>query len=948
MANCLYFTITSSIPTEPVAPTLDLSPPYVVLGPACDDPAYFTATLTSRYLKDIQISYSANTPLLDNVGEVPLFYRTVPSYSKFGATIYTLMKHFDWLLVGVVHQEVPHYTRALENLDALLTDRSTSVPSDSNGDGDARVIASLGLNRFLNSRMNTTSNARIFIAMVPEEMAAETICAAYRSGMTGERYQWILIGDYREDWYVTTTVDSTDSMDGRGKEVGCTTAEMLRATESALILSHHQQPELEYDQQPELELENGKQNFWQEFATLVDVATGTPFEPQDAMGATPAYDAVWAVAHALNRLLSQPLTLAATERVNVIGYTGTYEDDSLWREVRPAQGRPITSFTSLLNAAMEETNFVGKSGTIQFDSQNHEIEQPLTYISQMQAGCMVPIGLHTQDGGIDLDVYNNTFSWQGQGGMPPRDRPVVVLQSVPLWVVLLFMSITIIGIVLAVIVLIVNCMYRKHKVIKASSPYLNFVIALGCIMGFTTVLVMSTDSFKVHFDLSLSAFPFLCNVRVWLLTIGFTLAFGALFAKTWRIYVIFRNPWGKKRPYKDYILFCMVAVFLSFDLVILVLWAVVDHLILVQEESEDREAFRIRRYAFCTSQFTDRSNVSFLVWMMLIAIPKALLLAFGIFLVVQTSKIKAKFFRDARFTGIAIFGFVMACGVGVPVSFFSMFLYREDLGYVVATTTILTCCYLILLMVFVPKFVLLQRYKNIVPSAILIGLNPSFRICRNNQILKSRPVRTQMPYYTRMIRGLNNTPIFSKTSRPTAETEPDRRSSSSGSGVDWPRDDGTVGGSIGWECAFDEEGSDCDIEVREMRLEFGGYEYIASVGVPHKPSRRLSSTDTTLTVLSDSFTDDRRWSRAKSARGLTRSPPKNDTSFAVKTEEVVEVRYANMELSPSPELGKEVRQMEHRALSTRTHSLVHMVMDTPVPPHTHIFNHSLSLNMEQY
>ena len=935
--------------TEPATPTFDLSPPYVVLGPACDDPAYFTATLTSRYLKDIQISYSANTPLLDNVKEVPLFYRTVPSYSKFGVSIYTLMKHFDWLRVGVVHKEVPHYTRGLENLNAVLASRSANP---SNSDGDARVIASLGLNRFLKGRVNMMSNARIFVAMVPEMMAAETICAAYRSGMTGERFQWILIGDYQEDWYVTTT-----GTGGRSEGVECTTEEMIMASESALILSHQQPLELEYD----VFSNSSRERFWREFATLVNTTTRTTFNPQDAMGATPAYDAVWTVAHALDRVLSQPSTLAATERSNSgstveYEYTGPYgvEGDSIRRGVR-SQGRPITSFTSLLNSAMEETDFDGKSGRIQFDSQNHEIVKPLTYISQMQSGKMVPIGIHTLGGDLDLDLYGNTFRWQA--GSPPRDRPVEVLQSIPLWVALLFMSITVIGIVFAVIVLVVNFMYRKHKVIKASSPYLNFAIALGCIMGFTTVLVISLDSFKVHFHLSLSVFPFLCNIRVWLLTIGFTLAFGALFAKTWRIYVIFRNPWVKKRPYKDYILFCMVAVFLSFDLVILVLWAAVDHLTLVREEIQDTEAFKIRRYAFCTSQFMPHSNVSFLVWIMLIAIPKAILLMFGIFLVVQTSKIKAKFFRDARFTGIAIFGFVMTCGIGVPVSFFTMFFYQEDLSYVVATTTILVCCYLILLMVFVPKFVLLRKYKNRVPSAILIGLNPSFRIRRNNRILKSER-RAPIPYYTRMIRGLNDTSAFSKTSRLTVETESERPSTpSSGLQMDWSREDGTEGGSIGWECAFDEGDSDSDIEVQEARLDFGGYEYIASVGVLHTPKCRLSSTDTILTVLSDHSADDRHWSRTKSARGLTRPLPYDPSShsFAAKTEE--EVRYTNMELTPSPELGLLVCSVskygdhrEHRDVdNTCTRAQRTRSMVEPVAPHAHahghVFNHSLSLDV---
>lgn len=103
-------------------------------------PAFFTATLTSRYSKDIQISYSASTSLLSDVEMVPYFYRTVPSYSFYAETIYALMQAFDWLLLGVVHQAVADYTRSLEDLNGLLTRKNKK---------GASVIDSLTLNGFL-------------------------------------------------------------------------------------------------------------------------------------------------------------------------------------------------------------------------------------------------------------------------------------------------------------------------------------------------------------------------------------------------------------------------------------------------------------------------------------------------------------------------------------------------------------------------------------------------------------------------------------------------------------------------------------------------------------------------------------------------------------------------------------------------------------------------------
>lgn len=37
------------------------------------------------------------------------------------------------------------------------------------------------------------------------------------------------------------------------------------------------------------------------------------------------------------------------------------------------------------------------------------------------------------------------------------------------------------------------------------------------------------------------------QVRTWILTVGYTTAFGAMFAKTWRVHAIFKNVKMKKK-----------------------------------------------------------------------------------------------------------------------------------------------------------------------------------------------------------------------------------------------------------------------------------------------------------------------------------------------------------------------------------------------------------------
>lgn len=70
-----------------------------------------------------------------------------------------------------------------------------------------------------------------------------------------------------------------------------------------------------------------------------------------------------------------------------------------------------------------------------------------------------------------------------------------------------------------------------------SSPYLNNLIIIGCILTYMSVIFLGLDSSLT----STQTFPYICAARAWLLMSGFSLAFGAMFSKTWRVHSIFTD-----------------------------------------------------------------------------------------------------------------------------------------------------------------------------------------------------------------------------------------------------------------------------------------------------------------------------------------------------------------------------------------------------------------------
>ena len=695
------------------------------------------------------------------------------------------MRHFDWLHVGVIHEDSTFYTIALEALNMYFRN---NIPG-------ARLLATQGVTSHLDLE-STVADTRIFIVFAPENMAPAIMCAADRLGLTGPRYQWILLGNYVEDWWKHRTVLSPLLR----QKVFCLEQDMQRAIESTLILTQELKDEGMSRATQMIQGELTKEEFWSEFITFFNA---TNFDMERATWVPSTYDAVWSIALALNKSLT-----------TIIGSNLSTD------------GSTVAGLSAQLNSAMEMLDFQGASGRVRFTPSRHSQYPPATRISQMQEGKIVFIGAHNERN--DTLSLNNNLRWHSATG-PPRDRPKVSLETVEISIVCIMLILVSVGIILCGVMAVINCYYRKHKVIKASSPYINLLIIIGCAMGFASVVFISIENIDFHLDISPQAYPFLCNIRPWLLSLGYTLAFGALFAKTWRIYKIFKNPWKKNRPLKDHILIAIVGVLVGIDVFILILWLVIDPLDIydfivdMNVDSFTRELHRV-----CSDKnVLSITSADFTIWIIILMIMKGSLLLFGLFLVSQTAKIKAEFFQDSKYTGIAVYGVGICCAIGVPAALFLMYNLVEDVGYLVATATITFCSYLILFMVFIPKIILLRKYKDKVPTSILLGLNPSFRVRgRAHHLANKKNQKLSSVTRTRDTVCASAISILDASS---LETSTD---------LLYCTDKEVSCSQIldGWETSVETyDVEKAEVEICEREIEFEGISYIASVAIEKDP-----------------------------------------------------------------------------------------------------------------
>ncbi|XP_072015945.1 gamma-aminobutyric acid type B receptor subunit 1-like [Amphiura filiformis] len=339
-----------------------------------------------------------------------------------------------------------------------------------------------------------------------------------------------------------------------------------------------------------------------------------------------------------------------------------------------------------------------------------------------------PIALFLEDGGYGILEQTGTFIWPG-GKMPLDHTPILrVYRGIhsELYGTMCFLSIM--GILLAVIFLVFNLKYRKQKFVKLSSPNLNNLIILGSVLVYISIFIGGIDSNLVTHE----SFGVSCQLRVWFLSVGFVVAFGSMFSKTWRVHKVaaFKTP--KRMIITDNQLFLMVLVLVLVDIFLLMLWSIIDPLVvMVQElpEKEDANQRIVPYFEYCSSEF-------YIYWMVPLFGYKIILLVFGAFLAWEVRKVKVSALNDSKLIGISVYNVVVLCTIGVSVSF----VISNDPAtlYTFTSLVVLFCTTITLLIVFIPKVVSVYKYPE-GPPTLTSGIKftspkPSSAIRENSSV----------------------------------------------------------------------------------------------------------------------------------------------------------------------------------------------------------------------
>ncbi|XP_033634882.1 gamma-aminobutyric acid type B receptor subunit 2-like [Asterias rubens] len=599
-----------------------------------------------------QISPGASTPVLTDRVKFPHVYRMLTSSAAFGTAQAGIVRQFGWTKIATLNTATePHKGRINSLKDEESESNFTVIISES----------------FLTDPLDAlkrlkAEDARIIATSFYEEEAKKVFCSAYKLDMYGANYVWMIPGYYSANWQ-----DDVEGLD-------CTAEQLREATEGYLTVAF-----MMYGNSEDVGRCGRTPS---EFRHKMEGELAVNVTLSDPGFAAMGYDGIWALALAMHDVQNEiPMGLDSYKYGD--GEYATLVGDSILRQ-----------------------EFDGMSGPILFTDGGYRLGNLL--IEQNVNGEEVLIGSYDNIQNMITWVVPTDSLWYYSGGTKPFDSDVTetitTLQATPLPLVIVVSFLSVLGIILATLFLCFNTWKREHRQIKMSSPKVNNIISCGIMFAYICAALLGIDNSMAEEG----ALQKVCQLRSWLIPLAFTLAFGGMFTKMWRIYSIVIANKTKRKVIKDRYLFGIIVVLLLVDFAILIPWQIIDPIQIekitypITQTQDDIENHKKREllHVNCTSE----NNT---IWIMMMLIYKAFVVVFGAFLAWSTRNINVPGLNDSYYVGLSIYNTVICCVVAVPLSFLSVSSIGVTYGLV--SCFMLFCITVSLCMLFLPKVFAVYR-----------------------------------------------------------------------------------------------------------------------------------------------------------------------------------------------------------------------------------------------
>ena len=633
-----------------------------MIGPGCSGAALAVSNLVVRDDFSLVHITQGNTPELEKSTRINTF-ASISSALFYVESFIALMKRNKWKQIATLvdisrayfRQTHLRFTqRVKENGYELLT--SNSLVSAGN-------TAVIPLTPIIDSK------ARIIFVFAQRPVASRLICAAYHKKMRYPDYQWIFHDRKDSDFFTDISTFSSDST------INCTKEQMYAASRGIILNRFNLITENETIILPQLN--RSYDEYKQEYDKIAKESFNSP---RFTTYANSYYDAVWAFAFALHEASRNGLDLKT--------YRYGHSNE-----------------TSLIRDALFQIVFSGMSGKICF---RNRTRSPRTSINIYQLNNAIETLIGKFDGSATTLEEKLRFIVPGDF---IEDRYTRRYDSVN---TVFGAAIIILTLVLAFVIFLLqmaNIFWFNYHSIKATSPNINHLIFSGCYLFMIAIMILTvqtaftSDTSTMHVLVN----SILCNTLTWCFCLGYSLIFGTVCAKTWRVYRLFKHFQNESPGMclgDDYLIFHVI-ILLAVDIVICTAWNVLDPWI--HRDIPDQFPTQIGQQPIliirseCICQHTVN-------WISSMVGYKGVVTLALVILSILNRKVKRKNFQHTKNINILIYGTILAACAALPL----YFLLRHIsiyIGFILLFLILMSTLVLCLIVIFLPPVLPVLKLK---------------------------------------------------------------------------------------------------------------------------------------------------------------------------------------------------------------------------------------------
>ena len=620
-----------------------------IIGPLCTRSSMQVSSITNHHPKMRGILlHSSGSPRLANRTEFPYSLGILGSTQSLVDLLLKIIHESGWSDISVLcDMDQLYYSTIMKDFVASI-DKTVGVVYLS-----AFTLTHYPLNEILSSRL------RIVFMFAPLEHAKRIMCLAYHMNLGYPKYQWVLVSQWVDD-FISTDITFYYS----NKEYNCS-FNNLEALEGSFFVNYQTSTATHANLFPNITFDE----FLGLYKQRVDKYNSEHEKFLDVSPSRwdyPLYDAVWAWAIVLNKLIM------------VDNITGTLKFGDL----------------CFNKAALREfylLDFQGLSGHINFNV-NTGFVYRTTNLYQ------------TISGSKRLLAYNNgteVVTLQHFTTLPDRKRVVGLPHT---GIVGFFLATHCVMLIAVVTIHIFTFMCYNTKFVKASSPKL---IQLAFIGAYIHILAMFLNSIFFTTELSPLIGGIICQtVWTWFLPISFTLMMGIITVRAWRLYRIFIHYLKPGDFISNPKLLAILLVLVLFDVLLAITWTTIDpnRFEFLEYVVKNKNVQEVYLDQSCNSKYN-------FLWMGLFFTYKFGLLSIMIVLSILTYKIPNRTFSTTLLR-VFSYSYSSILIIGFAIYFLVLFIDRHSsISYIVLSVVLTMTLLTFVIFVVFPPLVPVMKFK---------------------------------------------------------------------------------------------------------------------------------------------------------------------------------------------------------------------------------------------